>query len=530
MYSLRFIIFLCCYISNIRADAANNETFGINDTEEIISAIAKNDEKQTESNGESINTNNITSAVSIGNDLSNKTEELHPVEVSAQLDETEAKVLKGSLNRGCVTDTIFVVDSTGSVRNIFDEHRNFVERVVELLNVSSEGDHVALLIYSGKLRHRVVHSFNSVQNKERILQKVRNLPYMGGVTSTGVALDHAFLELKNGRRAATAGANVVIVTDGFSYDPVDVEIRMLRGLPAQTLVVSLPKIRSESELLTLAGAEANIYRDPEGVSELAERLQNSCHQNNIKKPDGGSKIDQLVKDSALPSNQDDVGLNTVQIRDKANENNRVSSNANQDENATDNGMGVAGAATGQKEKCDVNIVFVFDASGSLKDRFQRQLKMATGLMDVLPQSPAQSHVGVVKFSGKGKSRIILPMNNPLDNEEIKNVILNLQFFGGTTYANEGLEKASAQLTLASDSNKSIKMALVFTDGFSQEDISLGSQSLQDEGAYVFSVAINDQFPVNKEQLRIIASENASRVFMDKNYDDLTRTVGELAKC
>ncbi|KAI1732088.1 von willebrand factor type A domain-containing protein [Ditylenchus destructor] len=526
MYSLRFLIFLCCFISTIRAEAANNETVGLNDTEEIISAIAKNDEKQAES----IKTSNITSAVSTGNDLSNKTEELHPIEVSAQLDDSVVKVLKGGLSRGCVTDTIIVVDSTGSVKNIFEEHRDYIAKVVESLNISSEGDHVALLIYSGKLRHRVVHSFNAVQNKERILQKVRNLPYMGGVTSTGVALDHAFLELKNGRRAATTGANVVIVTDGFSYDPVDVEIRMLRELPAQTLVVSLPKIRSESELLILAGAEANIYRNPESASELAGRLQNSCQQNHIKKPDSGSKIDQFVKDSALPSNQDDVGLNTVQIIDKTNEKNRASAVADQDENATENGMGVAGAGTEQKEKCDANIVFVFDASGSLKDRFQRQLKMATGLMDVLPPSPAQSHVGVVKFSGKGKSRIILPINNPLDNEEIKNVILNLQFFGGTTYANEGLEKASAQLTLASDSNKSIKMALVFTDGFSQEDVSLGSQSLQDEGAYVFSVAINDQYPVNKEQLRIIASENTSRVFMDKNYDDLTRTVGELAKC
>lgn len=73
----------------------------------------------------------------------------------------------------CTGDTIFVIDSSGSVRKVFKRQVKYVENVVELLDVSPNGDHVALFVFSGTLRRKMKYSFGDKQTKNVVLKRVR---------------------------------------------------------------------------------------------------------------------------------------------------------------------------------------------------------------------------------------------------------------------------------------------------------------------------------------------------------------------
>ena len=65
-----------------------------------------------------------------------------------------------------------MVDSSSSIGRIFELQRAYVRSVVSQLNIAPDGDNVALIVYSGKLRHFVKHSFQDMQHKEMVELKV----------------------------------------------------------------------------------------------------------------------------------------------------------------------------------------------------------------------------------------------------------------------------------------------------------------------------------------------------------------------
>lgn len=62
------------------------------------------------------------------------------------------------------------------------------------------------------------------------------------------------------------------------------------------------------------------------------------------------------------------------------------------------------------------------------------------------------------------------------------------------------------------------LAIVFTDGFGQKDISVEAESLR-EIAAVYSVSINHEFPINRKGLEELTGD-PQRAFTDANVDDL----------
>jgi len=57
----------------------------------------------------------------------------------------------------------------------------------------------------------------------------------------------------------------------------------------------------------------------------------------------------------------------------------------------------------------VDLIYVLDVSGSVGSRFQKQMELAAGMLDVLTSENRESRVAIVKFSSKGKSRVVLPL-------------------------------------------------------------------------------------------------------------------------
>ncbi|MCP9265451.1 hypothetical protein DINM_020755 [Dirofilaria immitis] len=97
-------------------------------------------------------------------------------------------------------DTLFVVDSTSSVRHFFDDHRNYIAEIITMIVPEIDNE-----IMIGKL------------------------PFFAGITATGAALELTLETLRD--RRTNALTNVVVLTDGFSYDFVNEPSLMLHRLP-----------------------------------------------------------------------------------------------------------------------------------------------------------------------------------------------------------------------------------------------------------------------------------------------------------
>ncbi|RCN35393.1 hypothetical protein ANCCAN_18744 [Ancylostoma caninum] len=95
-----------------------------------------------------------------------------------------------------------------------------------------------------------------------------------------------------------------------------------------------------------------------------------------------------------------------------------------------------------RRSCLYDVVFVFDASGSLEGRFEEQLKVANRLIDVFDVETGETQIAAIKYAGKGKCRLIFDFKDVLDKSSMEQRITETTILRGTTYTNEALMKTA----------------------------------------------------------------------------------------
>ncbi len=120
-----------------------------------------------------------------------------------------------------MADIVFIVDESGSIGTTnFQLVRTFLHSIVSSLDVSPIRVRVGIVMYSDKpTAWAYLNTFNV---KAEILQFIKILPYQGGGTKTGAALNFTrekiFIEEKGSRNSVQQVA--VVITDGESQDNV----------------------------------------------------------------------------------------------------------------------------------------------------------------------------------------------------------------------------------------------------------------------------------------------------------------------
>ncbi|KAM6968144.1 matrilin-2-like [Aplochiton taeniatus] len=118
-------------------------------------------------------------------------------------------------------DLVFVIDGSKSLGAAnFELVKQFVNSMVDSLDVSSRGTHVGLLQYSTKVRAEfTLGHFTSAKEVKRAVSAMR---YMGRGSMTGSALQHVFEHSFSAREGARPGVPrvSVVFTDGRSQDDV----------------------------------------------------------------------------------------------------------------------------------------------------------------------------------------------------------------------------------------------------------------------------------------------------------------------
>ncbi|XP_029315180.1 collagen alpha-3(VI) chain-like [Cottoperca gobio] len=128
-------------------------------------------------------------------------------------------------------DIVFLLDGSDSTRNGFPAMRDFVERVVEKLNVGGNKDRVSVVQYS---RDAEVNFYlKTYTTREDIVDSVRGLKHKGGrPLNTGAALqyvrDNVFTNSSGSRSLQGVPQMLILLNGGRSFDNVDTPASALK--------------------------------------------------------------------------------------------------------------------------------------------------------------------------------------------------------------------------------------------------------------------------------------------------------------
>ena len=128
-------------------------------------------------------------------------------------------------------DIVFLLDGSDGTSAGFPAMRNFVERVVDKLNVGQNQDRVSVVQYS---RDAEVHFYlNRFTTRQDVLDAVRGLRHRGGrPLNTGAALryvrDNVFTNSSGSRRLQGVPQMLILLNGGRSYDSVDTPASALK--------------------------------------------------------------------------------------------------------------------------------------------------------------------------------------------------------------------------------------------------------------------------------------------------------------
>lgn len=182
-----------------------------------------------------------------------------------------------------MADIVFIVDESGSIGTPnFLLVRTFLHSLVNGLEVGKNRVRVGIVTYNDDPRAQVY--LDTFDDKSELLNFINILPYHGGGTKTGLALDYArqnvFVSQKGSRKNVQQVA--VVITDGKSQDNVSIPVANLRRTGVTVYAVGV-KDADKAELRQLASHPTNkhtfIVDDFSKLKTLEISLQRILCQN-----------------------------------------------------------------------------------------------------------------------------------------------------------------------------------------------------------------------------------------------------------
>uniref|UniRef100_A0A8C4N009 Collagen alpha-1(XIV) chain n=1 Tax=Equus asinus asinus TaxID=83772 RepID=A0A8C4N009_EQUAS len=151
-----------------------------------------------------------------------------------------------------IADIVILVDGSWSIgRFNFRLVRLFLENLVTAFDVGLEKTRIGLAQYSGD--PRIEWHLNAFNTKDEVIEAVRNLPYKGGNTLTGLALNYIFENSFKPEAGARSGVSKIgiLITDGKSQDDIIPPSRNLRESGVELFAIGV-KNADENELQEIA--------------------------------------------------------------------------------------------------------------------------------------------------------------------------------------------------------------------------------------------------------------------------------------
>uniref|UniRef100_A0A8P4KD98 Collagen type VI alpha 6 chain n=1 Tax=Dicentrarchus labrax TaxID=13489 RepID=A0A8P4KD98_DICLA len=157
-----------------------------------------------------------------------------------------------------------------------------------------------------------------------------------------------------------------------------------------------------------------------------------------------------------------------------------------------------------------DIVFMVDGSWSIgTENFEQIRQFLYTLVSSFDVGPEHVRIGLVQYSTNTRTEFLL--NTYQNKKDILQYISTLPYMGGGTHTGEGLDfmlKEHFVKTAGSRAHQNVpQIAVVITDGKSQDDVKNHAQELKRKGIVLYAIGIKD---ADEEQLKEIANEPHSQ--------------------
>uniref|UniRef100_H2Y975 VWFA domain-containing protein n=1 Tax=Ciona savignyi TaxID=51511 RepID=H2Y975_CIOSA len=157
-------------------------------------------------------------------------------------------------------DVAIVVDSSSSVKfNNFQKMKSFTNSLFQSFKLGEDRVHAALVRYNRRVDERF--GFADTNTKAEVQDAVDAMPYRGGGTKTGQAIQHVIdntMKTANGARA-DAQKIVIVITDGRSQDDVLTPSIALRDSGAITFGIGIGAGVLENQIQEIAGDTSRAF-------------------------------------------------------------------------------------------------------------------------------------------------------------------------------------------------------------------------------------------------------------------------------
>ncbi|KAM3870859.1 collagen alpha-1(XII) chain-like [Diretmus argenteus] len=193
---------------------------------------------------------------------------------SGRVKRPQSDAIKCSVS--AIADLVFLVDGSWSVgRENFRHIRSFIGAMAGAFDIGEEKTRVAVVQYSTDTRTEF--PLTRYGKRGDLLRAISTLPYKGGNTMTGDAIDYLlkniFTEAAGSRKAFPKVA--MIITDGKSQDPVEEYAKRLRNIGVEIFVLGI-KGADEDELREMASAphDKHVYNVPnfDMIQEVQKKI------------------------------------------------------------------------------------------------------------------------------------------------------------------------------------------------------------------------------------------------------------------
>lgn len=174
------------------------------------------------------------------------------------------------------------------------------------------------------------------------------------------------------------------------------------------------------------------------------------------------------------------------------------------------------------------MVFIIDGSGSIehygRGNFKRCLRFVQSMVRSFIISRSYVRVGIVLFSSR--SKLVLRFNQNRGFNSILRVIDRIKYPGRGTRTGAALRYANSRL-FSGANRRSSKVAIVMTDGGSQDSVKKPAQLLRRHGVKIFCLGIGKKY--NMRQLLQMAGSQRYVFTADfRNLRSVVRAVKQKA--
>ncbi|XP_074126927.1 collagen alpha-4(VI) chain-like isoform X2 [Sminthopsis crassicaudata] len=380
-----------------------------------------------------------------------------------------------------MADIVFLVEaSSGMGLENFELAIQFLGRTIHSLNIGPDKVRVGLVLYSEE--PRLEFGLDTFLSKSEILSHLNKLPFIGGQTKTGAALDFlrntVFTQQRGSRSRQGVQQFAVVITGGSSQDRVDRPASLLRRSGVTLIAVGTQKASGNGDLDKIASYPPRKY-----AIYLESFLQLSMVRDKIKK--------RLCTEIVQKTFSVPVMTRTL------------------------------------KEGCvnteEADFYFLIDGSGSIvPEDFKEMKTFMDELISVFHVGADQVRFGVVQYSDYSQTEFNISQHTSV--AQLKRAIGSIEQMEGGTHTGDAL-RFMKQL-FSRDARDGVPgFLIVITDGKSQDPVAQAAEELRQENITIYAIGVKSA--ITKELVEISGSEN--RMFFVNDFGSLKHIQEEVIR-